>query len=216
MTLTSTLRTLHETRSTDFSDSFNLRIHRALSWIAKAEDCAGDLDIAFVTYWIAFNAAYARELDFQSADRTEWMGFLNKICQLDKDKALYHSVWQTFPQHIRTLLDNPYVFAPFWQFHNGLITEEAWQEQFAQTKKKVHRALADQDTQTVLAAVFSRLYTLRNQIIHGGATYQSSINRDQLKDACAILAAWVPLIIEIMLNNPDDALWGKPFYPPVR
>lgn len=42
-----------------------LRLHRSLSWLARAE--AGmaddDPDCAFILYWIAFNAAYAGILE---------------------------------------------------------------------------------------------------------------------------------------------------------
>ena len=60
--------------------------------------------------------------------------------------------------------------------------------------------------------MFDRLYTLRNQIIHGGATYSSQANRSQLKDACRILTSLLPLILHIMQQHPDYA-WGKPYYP---
>lgn len=43
-------------------------------------------------------------------------------------------------------------------------------------------ALAAKNVPAALTQVFTKLYTLRNQIIHGGATYNSQINREQLKD----------------------------------
>lgn len=42
---------------------------------------------------------------------------------------------------------------------------------------------------------FDRLYVLRNQIFHGGATFNSKANRDQLRDACDILGDLFPAII---------------------
>jgi len=68
------------------------------------------------------------------------------------------------------------------------------------------------NTATVLSVLFSRLYTLRNQIMHGGATFNSSANRQQLRYCTNILDLLVPTIIEIMMNNPND-LWGEPVYP---
>lgn len=62
--------------------------------------------------------------------------------------------------------------------------------------------------------VFDRLYVLRNQIVHGGATYGSSINRAQLKDGCRILTDIIPVIVQIVLNNSNKD-WGRPFYPVV-
>ena len=39
---------------------FNLRMRRATSWLARAEQERDDPDAAFIFYWIAFNAAYAQ------------------------------------------------------------------------------------------------------------------------------------------------------------
>lgn len=69
------------------------------------------------------------------------------------------------------------------------------------------------NTRGVLVFTFERLYTLRNQIFHGGSTYNSSANRAQLKDGCDILSKIVPVIIQVMIDNPSTVDWGKPFYP---
>ena len=55
---------------------------------------------------------------------------------------------------------------------------------------------------------------MRNQLIHGGATYKSSVNRDQVRDSANLLGRLIPLIVEIMLDNPQDA-WGDIYYPVV-
>ncbi|WP_211251085.1 hypothetical protein [Stenoxybacter acetivorans] len=102
------------------------------------------------------------------------------------------------------LLNNYYVFQPFWAFHNGQISETAWQEAFNLAKRKAHHALVAKDTDTILTVVFDRLYTLRNQIIHGGSTHNSSANRQQLKDGCAFLSQCVYLIIAAMLKHPQS------------
>ena len=64
-------------------------------------------------------------------------------------------------------------------------------------------------------SVFDRLYVLRNQLVHGGATWNSSVNRDQVRDGTRILAFLVPLFIDLMMDNPDIA-WGDPCYPVVE
>ncbi len=52
--------------------------------------------------------------------------------------------------------------------------------------------------------------------MHGGATFNSTVNRSQLKDACNILSTLIPEMLKVMLQNPDDKTWGKPFYPVVK
>lgn len=198
------------------SDEFNLRLHRAISWLIKAEQSEQDLDIQFITLWISFNAIYAKEFSSnQNGDRISFNEFIAELCRLDKDKQIYNLVWQRFPQSIRVMLDNRYVFQPFWDYKNGKITENAWKEYFDKNNKKALTALANQDTYNILLVVFDRLYTLRNQIVHGGATYNSKVNRSQVKDGCQILLALIPAIIQTVLDNASND-WGKPFYPVVE
>lgn len=226
----------HEHRDT-YPEPFRLRIHRALSWLKRAERDDGewmceslgkaaqhaklpwdrlpeDWDIRFIALWVAFNAAYANEIDGRqiSADKHDLRTFLQKLCQLDNEQQLQKIVWDTFSGSIRVFLDNPYVFQAFWDYQNGKTNRAAWEENFTAAKRKAQAALLNQDTATVLLIIFERLYTLRNQIIHGGATYNSSANRHQLKEACAILGGIVPVILHIMMSHPDQD-WGKPFYP---
>ena len=44
-----------------FPSDHGLRIHRALSWLDRAEQANDDHDAAFIFYWISFNAAYAQD-----------------------------------------------------------------------------------------------------------------------------------------------------------
>lgn len=177
-----------------------------------------DWDLGFVSLWIAFNAIYARDLNLlrTAQDRIDFRQFLSMICRLDKDKSVYNLVWRVFSSDIRALVNNRYVFQPFWDFHNGLIVQSEFDQYFQASKKRVNEALAEQDTQTLLEIVFDRLYTLRNQIVHGGATWNSSANRKQVKSAYTFLNQILPVFLHIMMNNSHDETWGKPFYPFVK
>jgi hypothetical protein len=52
-----------------FPQTMGLRVHRAISWIGRAEACGADDDAKFIFLWIAFNAAYADEGEFQTVER---------------------------------------------------------------------------------------------------------------------------------------------------
>jgi hypothetical protein len=67
----------------------------------------------------------------------------------------------------------------------------------------------------VLEILLDRLYILRNQIIHGGATYKSKLNRRSVKDGSRILEMLIPIIIDIILENPEED-WGKLLFPVVK
>ena len=59
-------------------ERLGLRVHRALSWVERAERESDDPDAAFIFYWIAFNAAYAqdRPRSLDSTEREHFGGFL--------------------------------------------------------------------------------------------------------------------------------------------
>lgn len=192
-----------------------LRVHRALSWLERAEQCE-DVDARFIFLWISFNAAYANEIGNQerSSEQTVFGLFLQKLLDMDKDDVLYKLIWTEFPNSIRVLLNNQFVYQPFWDYHNGQLEEEQWKSKFERAKVSAHKALANHNTATVLAIVLSRMYTLRNQLMHGGATWSSSVNRDQLRDCSAFLGKMVPFVIKLMMDNPGT-LWGAPCYPVV-
>jgi hypothetical protein len=200
-----------------FHTNVGTRIHRALSWLKRAELCVDgddvDRDSQFIFLWIAFNAAYGQDHEkFYNSETELFSRFIAKLVELDHDKALYELVWEQFSSHIRILLDNQYVFQPFWEFQKGKIEESKWQRQFQQEKGLINAALATENTDKVLSIILRRMYTLRNQLMHGGATWQGSVNRAQLTDSVAIMALLVPIVINLMLDNPLKFM-GEPSYP---
>ncbi len=209
------LEETYKSKKAQNSDTFNLRIHRGLSWLKHAVLLDEALDLKFISLWIAFNAIYAKDGD-EIKDRQQFRQFLSDVCQADSEHKIYHLIWTKYSHAIRILLDNPYTFQPFWDYQNQKISQQAWRESFDKDKNKVHRALQQKDSIEVLYVIFNRLYTLRNQIMHGGSTYNSSLNRAQLQDACNILTALLPAFIHILLENEKILNLGKPFYPVVQ
>lgn len=200
----------------DFPQTMGLRVHRSISWIGRAEEATDD-DGRFIFMWIGFNAAYADEEEVHktiSEARTEFTGFFHKVVTLDTGQRVYDAIWDNFSGPIRVLLDNRYVFSPFWKHHNGISGYEEWEKMFRSAERRFILALKTHNTVEVLNLVFDRLYVLRNQIIHGGATWNSSVNRSQVRDGAAILSFLVPVFIDVMMDNPDED-WGRPYYPVV-
>lgn len=210
-----TLKARQRAERDGYPDNLGLRVHRALSWLNRAEQEA-DSDSRFIFLWIAFNAAYATEIDDRQglSEQASFNAFLKKLHDLDHGKRLGEIVWSAYSGAIRVLLDNPYVFAGFWDYQKGNQTEAQWQQSFHAAKKAANHALATQDTPRLLAIVLARIYTLRNQLIHGGATWASSVNREQIRDCVSIMGELVPAVIEIMMDSPGT-LWGDASYPVV-
>ena len=210
------LKERHRATRQSMSAGLNTRIHRALSWLHRAEQCE-DSDGQFVFLWIAFNAAYAQDIPqhLRLSEQDSFREFLLKLHLLDKGKLLDDLTWREFSGPIRVLLDNPYVFESFWEFHRGNLTEIQWKERLAKGKKTAAILLAKGNTPELLRLVFHRIYTLRNQLMHGGATWNSQVNRAQLRDGCAILGALVPTILDILLEATgfDDDPIAYPVIP---
>ena len=197
-------------------ERLGLRVHRALSWVERAERESEDPDAEFIFYWIAFNAAYAqdRPRSVDSTERNHFAEFFETILSLDSGDMIYHAIWERFSDSIRVLLDNKFVFQPFWNHHAGR-GHENWEKAFERSKRTVHEALANRSTSVILSTLFDRLYVLRIQLMHGGASWQSSVNRDQVRDGARILAFLVPLFVGLMMSRPDID-WGPPDYPVVN
>ena len=193
-----------------------LRVHRALSWLERAEKEVEDPDAAFIFYWIAFNAAYARDRPrpLESTERDHFADFFYTIQTLDSHQAIYGAIWERFSGPIRMLLDNQFVFQPFWNQHAGRGSEN-WERSFEAGKARVNQALAAHDTAVILTILFDRLYVLRIQLMHGGASWGSSANRDQVRDGARIMAFLVPIFVGLMMSRPEVD-WGPPDYPVVN
>lgn len=200
-----------------FPPTMGLRVHRAISWIGRAEACGTDDDARFIFLWIAFNAAYADEGEFQTiqpGERAAFADFFGRLIALDDQRRIYGAIWQRFSGPVRLLMENRYVFNPFWQHHNGITGFEDWEERFKASSRAFAQAIQNGDTKRVLSFVFDRLYVLRNQLVHGGSTWNSGINRTQVRDGAAILGFLMPVFADLMMDNPEQD-WGKPFYPVV-
>src|SRR3546814_4789976 len=89
-----------------------LRVHRAISWIGRAEACGEDDDARFVFLWIAFNAAYADETEFQvvqPGERAAFVGYFSRLIALNQERRIYRAIWQRFSGPVRLLMENRYV-----------------------------------------------------------------------------------------------------------
>lgn len=211
----SALKTKQRDIRAGFSETMGLRVHRSISWIGRAEASSDDHDARFIFLWIAFNAAYADEREFQSmapGERAAFTDYFGKLVTCDADQRIYKALWQRFSGPVRTLMENRFVFNPFWQHHNGIDGYDDWEDRFRNSSRSFAQAFQAGDTVRVLSFVFDRLYVLRNQLVHGGSTWNSGVNRAQVRDGAAILAFLVPVFVDLMMDHPQEA-WGMPFYP---
>ena len=195
------------------------RIRRVLSWSEKAQTLHSqeDFDGAFVFFWIAFNALYGvpQPQPPTESDPALIRKFFKELLKLDPYNAVYNVLWARFGDSIRTLANNKYVFNPYWEFTMGRNHELDWQAAMKKSVIRLQDSLARPDrTFNMLNIVFDRLYTLRNQLMHGSSTYHGSVNRQQVIDGSNIMHFLVPQFVSILLKHPEHD-WGPVTYPPI-
>ena len=196
------LRERHRALRGQQSDALATRLHRAISWLQRASADSSDDDKRFIHLWIALNAVYASDFDFEDSKRNRVVRFLARVVEADAQSRLHASLFHQFPGPIRKLIDTSYLFAPFWRALRDHDASERWKERFDASRKAAMTALLEKRTADLLSIVLDRLYVLRNHLVYGGATWNSQVNRAQLRDGCAILAELVPTILDILLGAP--------------
>lgn len=192
-----------------------IRVHRSISWLAASEEHEKNPDFKFISLWISLNSLYAiNNNTFENKDeRKRFNEFITQLVQFDETNRLYALLWNKYSGSIRLLIENQYVYEPFWEFQRG--SKRDWKIGFEKSIKDANEALSKNNVEYLLSILLDRLYTLRNQMVHGGSTYNSKINRSQLKDAGNILQSLIPVLIEIMIFHPNHD-WGNIYYPPIR
>lgn len=200
-------------KASNLPETLTIRIHRAISWVKSAEKQDGNLDMKFLSLWIALNACYGVDLNGinSKSERAKLREFTSSLVLYDRSR-LYNLFWEKFSGPVRVLIENKFIYEKFWEFNRGEIND--YLTPFNKSITTAHNCLSKENIEGLLEIVLERLYTLRNSLVHGGATYNSKLNRTQLRDASNIMQLLVPIIIDIMMENSNHN-WGDIAYPVV-
>jgi hypothetical protein len=197
-----------------WAEQTRVRFHRALKWAKRAEEDAGDADAEFIFLWISFNAAYARVIEERNStnERGRYEDFLRLLVVADRKKKLSTLLFSSFADSLTRLIANQYVLWEFWQQQLYPENQCDWELELSKSIRRSEKAVREQDIHTYLMIVLSRVHVLRNQIMHGAATYGGGTNREQVQDATHFMRQFVPTMLDIMLSDPDQD-WGDVMYP---
>ena len=184
---------------------------------ARVARSAEDPDSTFTLCWIAFNAAYAKARKPHDAQK-EFEKYFRRLLRSDRG-TVRDAICRRFSEPVEKLVDNVFLFEPFWDHMNERADDEAeeadakWSRDFKKESATVREALEDSSKfdVSVLAILFRRLYTLRNQLVHGGATWGSRLNRYSVESGARIMEDLLPIFLRLMRENPDED-WGHPPY----
>lgn len=128
---------------------------------------------------------------------------------------LAEATWNEIEASSEQFIDNPYVSIWFWEYQRGKLTDTAWRALFEKSCRAAARARKQENAVVFLGILFDRLYVLRNQLMHGGATFGSVINRDQVRCGADILERLVPAMIHGVMHHPNED-WGDIVFPPAE
>ena len=199
------------------NDKANLRVrmHRALTWTERGQKELerNDPDAAFIFHWIGFDAICS-EQHRNPASKEKIGKFLGKAVAEDRDSSIYNLVIAGESKTILTLVANAYVFRPFWKHYYKNLDSTEWADSLIESVKRSIRCLKREKlgTLSTLKILFERLTELRNQLVHGGATWGAYVNRDQVEDGARIMSRLLPVFIDLVMDNPDrfNAAVGSP------
>lgn len=196
-------------------NSQRIRRWRAISWIQRAEQEEDDHDAAFLFYWIAFNSLYAIESEERLGERQRFKDFLSEIVSLDREDMLRTAMVGLFDPHGLALLNTPYTYKPFWDNLPEPTSHSYWHNRLCSERQRAKSALYSSKTASLMRILFDRVYVLRNQLVHGGATYGSKLNREVIEAGHVFLSQIVPRLTAVLLRYPEVQL-GPVIYPVVN
>lgn len=207
------------------AEGLRIRIHRCCSWLARVESLEQTMlqpgpatgsndapdDVALVCRWIAFNALYAR---WDSHGRAPWAdveslkSFTSQIVKTDRDGGLA----ATLIEHKRlliALLEDEFLSRSFWQDPTpgraGISKRAAFDARTWYQQKK---------WAMILERALLRIYVLRCQLVHGGATCGGKLNRTALRRCSMMLGHLLPAMLLAMIDHGEREDWGPLCYPP--
>jgi len=173
------------------------------------------LPARFIFLWIAFTAANAHEFGELDNERRQLDAFFTRLVGTGADGRLQALLFERFSGPIRSLIDNKFVFQPFWRALRDHDSSGQWEESFAKAKQLAMLSVLDKDTVRLLCIVFDRLYVLRCSLVHGGSTWNSQLNRTQVSDGVELLRTLLPTMLELMVEHPGLEL-GAIAFPVVK
>ena len=218
-----------------------VRIRRAISWLRRAEKENKDEDARVIFLWISFNALYG--VKSGDMEQTKYKNFLKEIIEVDTLKKIQGAIRRCQGECLK-LVENRYIDETYWKnvkqyIQNPIGQEKPEDEWDSKEEKGEYGSISKIEYQSLdkflksgkcnekslpanLIKIFDRLYVLRNQVVHGSATWSEYVNRDQIEDGAKVLEVLIPVFIKLILSNTESGQggklgpknWGDIYYPP--
>ena len=76
---------------------------------------------SLISLWISFNACYAidAKTETELTEKEHFNEFISKLVSHDSENRFFKLLWEKFSGPVRLLVENQYVFKPFWDYQHG-------------------------------------------------------------------------------------------------
>jgi len=195
-----------------FNEEHSTRLHRANSWWRAALEQKDNPDLQFITAWVSLSCcSLTRD---QQITEVDFLQLIHRLISLDSQQQVYDVIWHRYSGPVKALIKNPYVYRQFWQAQRDAdrLFGHDWKAGFERSSVEALNCLSRRKVEDLLVITLDRLTVLREQVMGGGATYQGSVNREQVTTGAQLLMALIPVILQIMLEHPEED-WGPLAYP---
>jgi hypothetical protein len=220
-----TLRKLWKPRRDAYSkahlyEEVRVRIHRALTWLEFSERCdvREDLDAKLIAQWIAFTALtsqWNKKTKAPEPDAAATRLFIQQILDHDQD-GLMQMVLETNDRAARALFEDAYLAKQFKSRETAQNSKPRnGSGKTFTTKSTMEDILEHAQFEPWLEAVLERILFVRNQLVHGGSTYNGRLNRVAVRRASSLLEHVVACFMQILMEHGYTDDWGDLCYSPL-
>ncbi|MDG1137612.1 MAG: hypothetical protein P8N28_05050 [Phycisphaerales bacterium] len=200
-------------------DAIRLRMHRAFSWMRKADDFAipEDADARLIFSWVAMNTLYAKWDSDRANREPEWQtreDFLTSMVKNDAEGRIQKVLLENRKLCDR-LLSEEHLINSYW----GNPSEDE-----ARKARSKHRRIGKyyhvaNEVIKILLPLMTCITMLRSQLVHGMSTYGSSANRAVVEAGAVIVFEINLAMLQIIAEDglwQDDESWMPVPYPPMK
>jgi hypothetical protein len=199
-------------------EEVRIRIHRALTWLEFAGRCdaSADLDARLIAQWIALNSLYGRwdtRAGNPMPDRESLREFTVQALAHDHD-GLFASVLASHAKLAMSLFEDRYLCRHFWEEPTSprgrqRNRDAAWGANLARDHLREGRHAA------LLERLLDRIHFVRNQLVHGGSSYNGRLNRTAVRRASQMLDHLLVCFLQVIMEHGYMDDWGELCYPPI-
>jgi hypothetical protein len=193
-------------------DNWIIRLHRAISWLERAEAIApASAEAEFLFLWIALSSLYgswSKATSFPMADSGTRPHFIKDVFTWDPDP--FRAFVEQNRKHIHLLIACKHLTMRFW----STPEDPAAGSVAAKDAEMLDWEIGRGHVGWVLERLTDRIYVLRSQVVHGASTAGSYVNRQVFTEAHYLLQRLVPLCVQVALTKGREKKWPEICYPP--